>query len=612
MTILGTDITGEDIRKALRATFSLYGNYSDVERAIFSAFTGTSFSVVDGEIKYLYKNLTGGKHSALKDIDQSINKGMFKPKTDAVVISDKQKEINDLCDDFCDKIVARIEESIIGKTKGALGKEKKVALENMDSEIVGNDKYFECVINQDSQYKNFIDTSDIQTYDGISQRDYLPDIYLSRKVIGYLAAFLALEEGQIGDAVKDEELFDGALIYLRKCLESELKKVGEICDKNNFVPCDVCAIRKAACILADGHIDELAAAEGTHTMKFFVDYMRAEAIETLGPNDFKDLPLGGFEGGSNYNFAFINDVASREEYYDIENCASQAEAESILESADNVEDCLKAFKFFDKQMLQGEIDQVVDNFEEGAWICLANLVIAEKIKNAETKATIMELFGVPLARCFDRIDDVKSVVEKAKAKVESLDIGVKIDVVENSKDEATDAITDGDVDATTDDADTIKEEKKSKISVKAEMTSFRKKLVKAIRALEKKQGLYKKRAAKKDNPQRASSVYVQTVLGVSELGLNKNFNNFGQSLSDLLLELPVEEKSVASVPIVLEKIYGELYSRGQQLRDETSGMEFTTEEKNAIREKYGLTNDGAKELIEKIYGEHFDDKGMLI
>lgn len=433
---LPENLTSSDVRGALEESFSLNRKYSALEKAILSAFTGTTFSVDAGEIKFFDKDLTGGMHSALKDLQQSVESGMFLSGAKPSTVSEDQQKANSWCDVVCNKIVERIEEVITGRTKGLLGKEKVVPLDNMYSEIVSGDKGFKCVVNSGSQYKSFVDQGDIEDFDKIDGRSYLRDIFLSRKVIGYLSAFLTVEEGELKNVSDSSDIVAGSVEYLRTRLGEELAKVAEICADNDFQPCTVHAVKMAACKLADGFINENNPGKNANSIQNFVNYMKLAEIETFAPDDFKDIPLGGFDGGSNYNLAFINNMAKKVKYYGIEDCNGRAEAESILQNTGVVDECLKSFKFFDKRMLQGERDQVVDTFEEGAWVCLANLAIAEKIGNAEVKKAIVEMFGVPFAQCLDRIDDVKAIIEKAREKVAGLDLGTNINVIPAAQQDA--------------------------------------------------------------------------------------------------------------------------------------------------------------------------------
>lgn len=601
---LPENLSAKDVRAAFKKSFlGSSRKYSEDEKALLSAFCGNRTKMDNNnEIRtWNYKNVDEG---TLKELTQYINRGVTSNKSHTVKPYAESSSVSE----FRNKVEAIIANSIHGAVPKKLGKDKPIPQEELKDYVFSDENV---VYTVDGVLKEVMNPKEIEDYNKYEDRNFARDVYIAKDVIAELATFLAAESGVV-------DIPDGFAMHECEEIRSKIKEISAARKTNDcaFPLISVRTIKHIACAIAD----KVALNSGKpdpKTSKHFHDSQLQEAIDTQA-REFTDIPFGFVAGEvaketSNYNLGTINEYGDKEEFFNYDKTATLDALKGdklgvVIDGVKKLADIVVEDDAFSKDQ-----KMLVTDPKEGAIFSLVMLIStsASEIKN-EPAEDLQKIYAPILAQCLDKLElenaSAKEIVESAKAIVKELPITVDLEEVEHD-DELE--LFDSEI-PVREEEPVVVTPKKSKVSVKSEMSSFRKKLIKAIKDLERKRGLYKTRAMKKENPQRENSLYVKAILDIDQIGLNKNLKDFGQSLDDLLLDLPVEAKEGMPVPIVLEKIYSEIYSKGQQLQDETKDKEYTSEEKKQLREKYGLTNEGAKEMVERVYGEHFDNKGMLI
>lgn len=599
--ILPKNLSAKDVRAAFKKSFLASARkYSEDEKAILSAFCGNRTRMDNNnEVRtWQYKNVDEG---TLKELTQYINRGVTSNDSHAAKPYTEDSAISN----FRNKVEEAIENSIHGSIPKKIGKDKPIPQAELADHIFSDESV---VYTMDGMLKELIDPKEIENYNRHDGRNFARDVYAAKGLIAELATFLAVESGVVDVSSADE-------FAAHECetIRSEIKdilKAREASDESiALIP--VRFVKRVACAVAD----KIALNSGkpdAQTNKHFHDSQLQEMIDAQA-REFTDIPFGFVAGDvaketSNYNLGIINAYGDKQEFVNYDKAATLDALKG-----DKIGDVIDGVKKLADEVVKNDVfgkDQkmLVTNAKEGAIFSLVMLIAtsASEIKDAPAK-DLQQIYAPILAQCLDKLEleniSTKEIVESAKKIVSELPIDVDLSAAE--LDDEIDSVG-----AETPAAeDVVAEPKKYNVNVKKEMSDFRKKLIKAIKALEKTQGLYNKKALKKENPQRKNSVFVKAALDVDQIGLNKGLKDFGQSVDELLLDLPVEAKEVMPVSVVLKKIYSGIYSKGQQLSDETKDKKYTNEEKKQLREKYGLTDEGAKDLIKEAYGEHFDEKG---
>ena len=411
------NLNAASVRKAAKESF-IPGvkNYSDKERGVLSAFCNTDFKMYDKEVGYFWKTL----ENAYKDLEQLQNTGVF------VAEPDKRTkfptDIVDACRE-CDKFYG----IVMGKMKDSF---------NLIKGKRGKVDYYE--IKSDSPLAKLVkDKSD----------ERVMSLYNAREVVAYLATYLAVENGLVDNIVTSEKSKQDTLTYLFNGLVepknggilNALKKYKNAYEGQKENMMDVFTIREIASELAKLSIEsvkeEITSKIDLDVASNFYNCEMLEAIETMSPTEFKDIPLALDEGKSNYRVAFIDEKARRDFRENVRNYETADEAKKALDdNGARGTDLLAAIKYYDKQMLQDEKDKVVDTFEEGAWLCIANLLIVEFAGvEGKNKERLQQVFAIPLAQCLDRVESPEKrleIVKKAIKKVDELHFESKIELTE--------------------------------------------------------------------------------------------------------------------------------------------------------------------------------------
>lgn len=604
------NLNAASVRKAAKESF-IPGvkNYSDKERGVLSAFCNTDFKMYDKEVDYFWKTL----ENAYKDLEQLQNTGVF------VAEPDKRTkfptDIVDACRE-CDKFYG----IVMGKMKDSF---------NLIKGKRGKDDYYE--IKSDSPLAKLVkDKSD----------ERVMSLYNAREVVAYLATYLAVENGLVDSIVTSEKSKQDTLTYLFNGLVepknggilNALKKYKNAYEGQKENMMDVFTIREIASELAKLSIEsvkeEITSEIDLDVASNFYNCEMLEAIETMSPTEFKDIPLALDEGKSNYRVAFIDEKARRDFRENVRNYETADEAKKALDdNGARGTDLLAAIKYYDKQMLQDEKDKVVDTFEEGAWLCIANLLIVEFAGvEGKNKERLQQVFAIPLAQCLDRVESPEKrleIVKKAIKKVDELHFESKIELTE----EDSAAVDTGYV---------------RLAAFAAARSSDKSAEVKAPSNPLKKYKTYMHEAMSgvlKDIKKEGKKQYYQycPVTALMQAGLlprmkkngvviegnkqvEKDFKTFVQMKSEIEGTVASEKAQKKANKIaknynlseeeqeVVKKVYGGLLDKEQQFKEkvEATGKkynELSNAEKLELLEKIGLTQEEAEASIYDAYGK---------
>ena len=604
------NLNAASVRKAAKESF-IPGvkNYSDKERGVLSAFCNTDFKMYDKEVGYFWKTL----ENAYKDLEQLQNTGVL------VAEPDKRTkfptDIVDACRE-CDKFYG----IVMGKMKDSF---------NLIKGKRGKVDYYE--IKSDSPLAKLVkDKSD----------ERVMSLYNAREVVAYLATYLAVENGLVDNIVTSEKSKQDTLTYLFNGLVepknggilNALKKYKNAYEGQKENMMDVFTIREIASELAKLSIEsvkeEITSKIDLDVASNFYNCEMLEAIETMSPTEFKDIPLALDEGKSNYRVAFIDEKARRDFRENVRNYETADEAKKALDdNGARGTDLLAAIKYYDKQMLQDEKDKVVDTFEEGAWLCIANLLIVEFAGvEGKNKERLQQVFAIPLAQCLDRVESPEKrleIVKKAIKKVDELHFESKIELTE----EDSEAVDTGYV---------------RLAAFAAARSSDKSAEVKAPSYPLKKYKTYMHEAMSgvlKDIKKEGKKQYYQycPVTALMQAGLlprmkkngvviegnkqvEKDFKTFVQMKSEIEGTVASEKAQKKANKIaknynlseeeqeVVKKVYGGLLDKEQQFKEkvEATGKkynELSNAEKLELLEKIGLTQEEAEASIYDAYGK---------
>ena len=604
------NLNAASVRKAAKESF-IPGvkNYSDKERGVLSAFCNTDFKMYDKVVGYFWKTL----ENAYKDLEQLQNTGVF------VAEPDKRTkfptDIVDACRE-CDKFYG----IVMGKMKDSF---------NLIKGKRGKVDYYE--IKSDSPLAKLVkDKSD----------ERVMSLYNAREVVAYLATYLAVENGLVDNIVTSEKSKQDTLTYLFNGLVepknggilNALKKYKNAYEGQKENMMDVFTIREIASELAKLSIEsvkeEITSKIDLDVASNFYNCEMLEAIETMSPTEFKDIPLALDEGKSNYRVAFIDEKARRDFRENVRNYETADEAKKALDdNGARGTDLLAAIKYYDKQMLQDEKDKVVDTFEEGAWLCIANLLIVEFAGvEGKNKERLQQVFAIPLAQCLDRVESPEKrleIVKKAIKKVDELHFESKIELTE----EDSEAVDTGYV---------------RLAAFAAARSSDKSAEVKAPSYPLKKYKTYMHEAMSgvlKDIKKEGKKQYYQycPVTALMQAGLlprmkkngvviegnkqvEKDFKTFVQMKSEIEGTVASEKAQKKANKIaknynlseeeqeVVKKVYGGLLDKEQQFKEkvEATGKkynELSNAEKLELLEKIGLTQEEAEASIYDAYGK---------
>lgn len=608
-------ISADEVREKFKQEFLNGVEYSNDEQSILSAFCASKTKMnEDNTVRsWTFKNL----NDIYKDLGQVDNEGGFKNTNQIKALTVVDDQINN----FRKKIVGYIEQ-------GVSVKKKKLTVPQKDIEKFIFDKNINVDLVKNSALDHIVDEKTINEYNSADTKNYLRDVYVSREVIAELATFLAIESG-VFKSIKSDYMVK----QQRAKISQAIKNVIDISKKNNVSTPSVSFIKRISCKLA-------AKADPIVKPELFKLSQLKTIIETK-VDKFQNIALAFASDGesgetSNYNIGILDEYGDKSEFVDYEDATwENIYEDNIFKAIDGVKALAGEIVNSDKFDHTGK--NLLVNYREGALLSIIMLAVAETFSvQSEISNYLKQIYAPVLAQCLDNLtkDEINKTVEDAEEIVSNLEI--KSLAVDDRKIRKEDSAV-SENDSYEDLANIIGEEiigesaivfdskymsdkassvnkvaKSSKIGIKQEAKIFREKLVDAIERKEKTQGLYNKRAVKKENPERQNGFYVKNVLSMKQIGLNKNFNNFKQSIDELLEELPVEAKNAPAVSRVLEKLYEELYGRVLQLMNKSiSGAEYTNEEKNLIREKYGLTETDATDIVNDIYSEVFNDDGSV-
>ena len=604
------NLNAASVRKAAKESF-IPGvkNYSDKERGVLSAFCNTDFKMYDKEVGYFWKTL----ENAYKDLEQLQNTGVFVAEPDK--ITKFPTDIVDACRE-CDKFYG----IVMGKMKDSF---------NLIKGKRGKVDYYE--IKSDSPLAKLVkDKSD----------ERVMSLYNAREVVAYLATYLAVENGLVDNIVTSEKSKQDTLTYLFNGLVepknggilNALKKYKNAYEGQKENMMDVFTIREIASELAKLSIEsvkeEITSKIDLDVASNFYNCEMLEAIETMSPTEFKDIPLALDEGKSNYRVAFIDEKARRDFRENVRNYETADEAKKALDdNGARGTDLLAAIKYYDKQMLQDEKDKVVDTFEEGAWLCIANLLIVEFAGvEGKNKERLQQVFAIPLAQCLDRVESPEKrleIVKKAIKKVDELHFESKIELTE----EDSEAVDTGYV---------------RLAAFAAARSSDKSAEVKAPSYPLKKYKTYMHEAMSgvlKDIKKEGKKQYYQycPVTALMQAGLlprmkkngvviegnkqvEKDFKTFVQMKSEIEGTVASEKAQKKANKIaknynlseeeqeVVKKVYGGLLDKEQQFKEkvEATGKkynELSNAEKLELLEKIGLTQEEAEASIYDAYGK---------
>ena len=401
------NINAASVRKAAIESF-IPGikNYSAQELAVLYAFCVTDFKMYEALVAFYWKSLG----NSYKDLEQYQNTGAFvaEPDTKTKFAADIVNACN-RANEFYNAVITEMKNSF-DIVKGKWGK---------------GDRY---EIKSDSPLAKLVE-------DKTDERS--ASLYSAREVVAYLATYLAVENGLVDGIVTSEQSKQDTLTYLFNGLVepknggilNALKKYTNAYNNQKDEMMDVFTIREVASELAKQQIEKINATSAikidSDVAKNFYNCVMLNMIQTMASPDFKDISVALDEGKSNYRVFYIDEkgrVVFRE---DVKNYTTAAEADNAFRSnGAHDTDLLGAIKYYDKQMLKDEKDKTIDNFEDGAWLCIANLLMIEFAGlEGKNKERLQQAFAIPLAQCLDRVESPEKrleIVKKAVKKVEEL------------------------------------------------------------------------------------------------------------------------------------------------------------------------------------------------
>lgn len=403
---LSRDLSAKDVRDSIVETFVGDGRkYSAFERGVLGAFNGTRFHVEanpDGKggftnAYYLVRPLkSDAKNGGLdKDLYILLNSGMF-ASDEKLELSDAEKDAVKECQEFSANILDDINACVKPITKKGSLKSSYQIVEGsvLDGAIVEKDR------------QNFEDKR------GVS---YAAGIIASKELIAGLSTFLAIvDRSVLKDA--DPKTVDFALRYI----------ANDICQKINGIDkidAGVGLVNRVACTLTNARLgrDDIA-------KHFYRTEMLSRAEEKI--NEFNDLPISLDNVTSNYAVLAIHKNGACKYRVNVQTSENEEEAKNSLKSG---EAPLSAIKFFDKKMMENEENKKIDNFEDAAMICLANLVLVEQMPECELKGLLQQMFSFPLCQCLDHEEvqlNISNILDRVKEKVEALPLGITVDIKE--------------------------------------------------------------------------------------------------------------------------------------------------------------------------------------
>lgn len=407
------NINAANVRKAAVESFIPdIKKYSAQELAVLYAFCDTDFKMFDSLVAFYWKSLG----NSFKDLEQYQNTGAFVAEPDK-----RTKFATDIvnacvwCDNFYNAVMAEMKDSF-NLVKGKWGKGDRYELKS-DSPLA----------------KIVEDKSD----------ERIMSLYSSREVVAYLATYLAVENGGVDGIITSEAskrdvltyLFNGLVEPQKGGILNALKKYVTAYSDQKENMMDVFTIREVASELAKQQIEKINETSATKidsdAAKNFYNCVMLKMIQTMASTDFKDISVALDEGKSNYRVFYVDEKGRVVFKEDVKNYTTEAEADKAfsLNGAHDT-DLLGAIKYYDKQMLKDEKDKAVDNFEDAAWLCIANLLMVEFAGvEGKNKERLQQAFTIPLAQCLDRVDSPEKrleIVNKAIAKVKELHFAKEI------------------------------------------------------------------------------------------------------------------------------------------------------------------------------------------
>lgn len=407
------NINAANVRKAAVESFIPdIKKYSAQELAVLYAFCDTDFKMFDSLVAFYWKSLG----NSFKDLEQYQNTGAFVAEPNK-----RTKFAADIvsacvwCDNFYNAVMAEMKDSF-NLVKGKWGKVDRYELKS-DSPLA----------------KIVEDKSD----------ERIMSLYSSREVVAYLATYLAVENGGVDGIVTSEAskrdtltyLFNGLVEPQKGGILNALKKYVSAYNDQKENMMDVFTIREVASELAKQQIEKINETSATKidsdAAKNFYNCVMLKMIQTMASTDFKDISVALDEGKSNYRVFYVDEKGRVVFKEDVKNYTTEAEADKAfsLNGAHDT-DLLGAIKYYDKQMLKDEKDKAVDNFEDAAWLCIANLLMVEFAGiEGKNKERLQQAFTIPLAQCLDRVESPEKrleIVNKAIEKVKGLHFAKEI------------------------------------------------------------------------------------------------------------------------------------------------------------------------------------------
>lgn len=577
-----SDINASAVRDAMKATF-LDGakTYSPMERAILDAFSATNFSINNGEIEYFFKFLSGSKHSVHKDLNESNNTGVFSKDKKVVNLSDLKAKDETLYDAV--KVFYRDMIDAVGQSFKACTKRLSKYVDHYELKeggVVGN------LIGKDQIAKYNERRNERNETKGVNY--FEDDIARSQEVIADLVTFLAVENGKFSTSTTKKEDIETTITAIKDALLEDLEKAGNEIDAN--------IVRTVACALADNELGT------TDTLRHFRDSQIQKNIDTMVPEQFKDVAIALDDDKSNYRIAYFDTYGNKVFIKKVENLTDESKAKENLGS-DNIDKQLSAIKCLDKVLMEGEADQVIDTFKEGAWLCLVNLAIIDSEVVKHNQERLQQIFAIPLAQCLDKLTaaEIADVVGKVRGKLEKIppEIAIELDPAAPDTYPTPAPVGKG---------GSSGKDKESGFKVGAEYKNARKLVAAAVMKNTAGKGVFAKKKARIKNPQREILYPVHTTLLAEGKGIKINtLKGASQNLNDYVWPIELYDDEL-TIP-VLTSIYKELQKNISDLKDETTGLKYTKEQKESIRKKYGLTAEGAQEMIERIFDNYFDENG---
>lgn len=604
------NINAANVRKAAVESFIPdIKKYSAQELAVLYAFCDTDFKMFDSLVAFYWKSLG----NSFKDLEQYQNTGAFVAQPDK-----RTKFATDIvnacvwCDNFYNAVMAEMKDSF-NLVKGKWGKGDRYELKS-DSPLA----------------KIVEDKSD----------ERIMSLYNAREVVAYLATYLAVENGGVDGIVTSEAskrdtltyLFNGLVEPQKGGILNALKKYVSAYNDQKENMMDVFTIREVASELAKQQIEKINETSATKidsdAAKNFYNCVMLKMIQTMASTDFKDISVALDEGKSNYRVAFIDEKARRDFRENVRNYETADEAKKALDdNGARGTDLLAAIKYYDKQMLQDEKDKVVDTFEEGAWLCIANLLIVEFAGvEGKNKERLQQVFAIPLAQCLDRVESPEKrleIVKKAIKKVDELHFESKIELTE----EDSAAVDTGDVRlaafAAARSSDTSAEVKAPSYPLKKYKTYMHEAMSGVLKDIKKEGKKQYYQYCPVTALMQAGLLPRMKKNGVVIEGnkqVEKDFKTFVQMKSEIEGTVASEkaQKKANKIAknynlseeeqVVVEKVYGGLLDKEQQFKEkvEATGKkynELSNAEKLELLETIGLTQEEAEASVYDAYGK---------